>query len=125
MVDVVTAYARESVLSELLTVLMSEMFNGLRNKFIKWKEAIESKGLKVNIGQWGRMKSCDEVETARGFTYRGDRVSAGGGCEASVTARRCGWVRLKECVELLYCRRFPLKQKGAVNKSYLRPAVLY
>ena len=36
-------------------------------------------------------KLCDEVETAREFTYFGDRVSAGGGSEAAVTARtRCG-----------------------------------
>ena len=35
---------------------------------------------------------CDEVETARKFTYPGDRVSAGGGCEAAVPTRtRCGW----------------------------------
>ena len=33
----------------------------------------------------------DEVETLRQFTYLGDRVSAGGGCEDVVTARtRCG-----------------------------------
>ena len=31
------------------------------------------------------------------------RVSASGGCEAAVTARTiCGWVRFKECGELLY-----------------------
>ena len=32
-------------------------------------------------------KLCDEVETARKFTYFGDRVNASGGCEAAVTAR--------------------------------------
>ena len=31
-------------------------------------------------------KLCSEVETVREFTYLGDRVSAGGGCEAAVTA---------------------------------------
>ena len=31
-------------------------------------------------------KLCDEVETVREFSYLGDRVSAGGGCEAAVTA---------------------------------------
>ena len=32
----------------------------------------------------------DEVETVMEFTHLGDRVSAGGGCEAAVTARtRC------------------------------------
>ena len=36
-------------------------------------------------------KLCDEVKTVRVFTYLGDRVSTGGGCEAAVTARtRCG-----------------------------------
>ena len=28
----------------------------------------------------------DEVDTVREFTYLGDRVCAGGGCEAAVTA---------------------------------------
>ena len=32
------------------------------------------------------------------FTYHGDWVSAGGGCEAAVTARtRCGGAKLREC----------------------------
>ena len=43
-------------------------------------------------------KLSDEVETEMEFTYLGDRVSAGGGCEAAVTARtRCWWARLREC----------------------------
>ena len=30
-------------------------------------------------------------------------MSAGGGCEAAVTARRrCGWVKFIECVEMLH-----------------------
>ena len=33
----------------------------------------------------------DEVETLREFTYLGDRVSAGGGCEAAVTVRTRCW----------------------------------
>ena len=71
-------------------------------------------------------KLCDEVETVREFTYLGDRVSVNGGYEAAVTERtRCGWVKLRECGELLYGRRFPLKLKGAVYKSYVRPALLY
>ena len=53
--------------------------------------------------------SCDEVETVSEFTYLGNRVSAGGGCGVSVAARtRCGWVKFRECSELLYGRRFPL-----------------
>ena len=67
---------------------------------------------------------CGEVETIMEFTYSGDWVSAGGGCEAAVTARtRCGWVKYRECSELLYSRWFPLRLKGALFKSYVRPAI--
>ena len=46
------------------------------------------------------------------FTYHGDMVSAGGGCEAAVTARTiCWWIKLRECDGLLYGRRFPLRLK--------------
>ena len=52
-------------------------------------------------------KLCGEVLTVQEFTYLGDRVSAGGGCEAAVTVRtRCGWVTFRECGELLN-GRFP------------------
>ena len=72
------------------------------------------------------VKLCEEVETLCEFTYLGDRVSAGGGREAAVTVRtRCGWVQHRECGELPNGRRFPLRLKGAVNRSYARPAILY
>ena len=72
------------------------------------------------------MKLFDEVETVREFTYLGDRVSAVGGCEGAVTARtRCGWIKFRGCGELLYGRRIPLVLKGAICKSYARPAMLY
>ena len=69
---------------------------------------------------------CKEVKTVREFTHLGDRVSAGGGCEAAVTARTiCWWFGFRECDELLYCRRFPLRLKGAAYESYTRLAMLY
>ena len=55
MVDIVTEFARESVLNELLyaddLVLMSETIEGLRNKFSNLKETFETKGLKVSLGK--------------------------------------------------------------------------
>ena len=69
---------------------------------------------------------CDQVETVREFTYLGDRMSAGGGCEAPVTARtRCWWVKYGECGEFLYGMRFLLRLKGAVYGSYIMSAILY
>ena len=50
-VDVLTEFSREGALSELLYAddlfLMSDTIDGLSNKFIKWKETFESKGLKI------------------------------------------------------------------------------
>ena len=43
-----------------------------------------------------------------------------------MTARtRCGWVKLRECGELLYSRRFPLRLKEDVHMNYVRPAIMY
>ena len=59
-------------------------------------------------------KLCNKIETVREFTYLGDNVCACGGCEAAMTARRCGWVKFMECGELLYGWRFPLRLKRVV-----------
>ena len=67
MVDVVTENERNG-LSEMLYaddfVLMSEMMEGLREKFWKWKEAFESKGLKVNLGKTKKLVSGGEGEVS-------------------------------------------------------------
>ena len=55
------------------------------------------------------------METVRGYTYLGDRVSA---------RTRYGWVRLRDCDEMVYGMRFCMKLKWAVYKSYLRQAIL-
>ena len=81
-----------------------------------------------NIGEAveQEVKLCEEVETVCEFTYLGYMVCASGECEASVSTRtRCGWVKYRECDELLHGRRFPLKLKGSVYKSYIRPVILY
>ena len=52
-VDVVTENAREGLMKKLLyaddLVLMSEMIEGLKKRFLKWRSALKSKGLKVNL----------------------------------------------------------------------------
>ena len=70
-------------------------------------------------------KLCDAVETERELTYLGNRVSAGVGCEAAVTAKtRCGCVNPRDCGEFLCVRRFSLKLIGALYKRYIRFALL-
>ena len=45
---------------------MSETIDGLRNKFLKWKEAYESKGRKVNLGK----TKLDSVGIAKDGLYK-------------------------------------------------------
>ena len=66
--DVVTESVRSGLISEMLyadeLVLTSETMEGLREKFWKWKEAFESKGLKVNLGKTKMVVSGAEGEVA-------------------------------------------------------------
>ena len=71
-------------------------------------------------------KLCEEVEMVKGFCYLGDMVNGSGGCEAAVTAgARIGWVKFKECGQLLNSKRFSLKMKGMDYRSCVRSAMLY
>ena len=66
MVDVVTESVRNGLISEMLyaddLVLTSETMEGLRETFWKWKEAFDSKGLKVNLGKTKVVVSGGEGE---------------------------------------------------------------
>ena len=51
-------------------------------------------------------------------------MNASGGYEAAVTVRtRIGWVKFKECGELLSSKKFSLKMKGMVYRSCVRSAM--
>ena len=58
-------------------------------------------------------KLLDKARAVREFKYLGDRLSAAGGCDASVTDRTRGeWFMFRECGTLLY------------EKSYVSPVIL-
>ena len=38
---------------------------------------------------------------------------------------RCRWIKFRECSELLYGKKNPLKLKEVVHKSDIRPAILH
>ena len=73
----------------------------------KFSRNIKCRICEGNIGEAVEQEVmlCDEVKTVSEITYHGDWMSAGEGCETTVTARtRCGWVKLRECDEFLYGR---------------------
>ena len=66
------------------------------------------------------------METATKYSYLGDRINSGCGCEAGVTSRAAiRWAKFKECQDLLCKKKFPLKIKGTAYKSCVRSIILY
>ena len=66
-VDVITGNARESLMNEILyaddVVLMSKSLGGFERKVLKWKEAFESKELKVNLEKTKVLVNGSKEET--------------------------------------------------------------
>ena len=65
-VDVISENARERLMNEILyadgLILMSASIENLKEKFLNWKEAFKSKGLKVNIKKTEVMVSGSKGE---------------------------------------------------------------
>ena len=68
-VDAVSEHAREGLLNEILyaddLVLMSKNLEDLRERFQRWRDASESKGLRINIRKTKMMVSVAEGEVVR------------------------------------------------------------
>ena len=99
--DVVTEFTREGALSEVQhaggLVQMSETIEGFRNKFLKWKEAFESKGLKVHHGKT-KVMACDGI-TKDGISK--SKVDSCWVCSLSVKANS---VLCLQCAKLIHGR---------------------
>ena len=68
----------------------------------------------------------DQVDFVKSFRYLEDRLNASGGSKAAITARtRNGWIKFRECEELLYGKKFALKMKGRTYQSFARSAMPY
>ena len=97
--DVITKNARRGVANELLyaddLVLMSEAMQNLKERFLNWKDALESEGLKINTRKTKVMVSGSEGELFK------SKIDACGVCGRRVMANsvlciRCGnWVHGK------------------------------
>ena len=64
-----------------------------------------------------KVELYDDMETVTEFSYLGDTMNSGGGCEVAVTSRTwIGRAKFRECQDLLCGEKFPLKVKGIVYK---------
>ena len=92
-VDLISKNAREGLINEIWyvndLVLMSESMESLKKKFLKWKEAFERKGLKVNHKKTKVMVSGSTGEVLKSkvdpYAKCGKKVMAN-----SVMCTKCG-----------------------------------
>ena len=92
-VDVITENARRDVVNELLyaddLVIISEDIEDLKERFWNWKDAMESKGLKVNTRKTKLMVSGSEGKLFK------SKIDPSGVCRKrvmgdSVLCTKCG-----------------------------------
>ena len=92
-VNVFSENAREGLMNKILyaddLILMSKSIANLKKKFLKWKEAFESKGLKVSLKKTKVIASGSKGEVLKSkvnpFAKCGKRVM-----KNSVICTKCG-----------------------------------
>ena len=102
-VDVILENAREGLMNEILyaddLVLISESVENLKEKFLKWKKALESKGLNLNLKKTKVMVNGSKGEVLK------SKVDPCAKCDKRVMANsvmctKCGkWVHGR-CVKM-------------------------
>ena len=104
-VDVISENAREGLMNEILyagnLVLISESMEILKEKFLKWKEAFESKGLKVNLKKTKVMVSVSKGEVLK------SKVDPCAKCGKMVIANL---VLCTKCGKWVHCRCSKMKR---------------
>ena len=69
---------------------------------------------------------CEDEETARDFSYLGDRIYSKSGCVAAVTSRtKLGCVTFIDCQDVPCRKNNPQKIKDSVYKGSVRSAMLH
>ena len=111
-VDVISENAREGLMNEILyaddLVLMNEGIENLKEMFFKWKEAFESKGLKVNLKKTKVLVSGLKAEVLKSKIDPCAQCGKGG-MENLMKRTKCGkWVHGR-CVKIKRVTSTPTK----------------
>ena len=107
-----------------------------------WRKSLEERGMRLSRpktqfmdfnfeqNQQGNREPVkilgEELERVTHFKYLGTSMEEEGGMETEITKRvGAGWRNWKKCSGVLCDRRMPVKLKGKVYKTVIRPAMLY
>ena len=147
--DVVTEGVKRGVPWDIMyaddMVLVGETRQEVEERTEEWRVALESRGLKISRSKTVYMEMIDEdneqdrdrdvrnitldgqpMNKVRDFRYLGSSIAEDGGEEVEVTRRiQAGWKNWRDVSGVLCDRRMPIKLKGKVYKTIVRPAMTY
>jgi hypothetical protein len=120
-------------------VLCSRDQADLQEKLQKWKDCLQHHGLKINIAKTEYMATgldTDDNSTihldgtpitrVESFKYLGSVLGEDGNIDVDVKARMaCGWLKWRECSGVLCDKKMPLRLKGKIYRTVVRPALMY
>ena len=145
-IDVITEDLEEETPWAMLfaddLVLCAEDRDTLEKRLEKWREVMESAGLKLSrlkteylppVGEFGdiTMKEYNSSERAKlpkceQFKYLGTTIQQDGGCQKEVKLRISkAWNKWRELTGVLCDRKMPSKLKTLIYKTAIRPALIY
>ena len=141
--DAVSEMVRRDVPWDMLyaddLIVAEDSSNSLQLRFGQWQRALETKGLKINSNKTETMV-CSGVEESisivdnkgnllkqvETFRYLGSVLNAKGGCEEEVRQRiKSAWMKWKDLSGVLCDKKMPVRIKGKVYKTVIRPVLLY
>ncbi|CAG5009407.1 unnamed protein product [Parnassius apollo] len=102
-----------------------------------WREALENGGLKLNVAKTEYMVcnntdltslriGDDTVERTDNFRYLGSVLDASGDIDRDIKARiSAAWAKWREVTVVICDPKMPVKLKGQVYKTIIRPVLTY
>ena len=146
LMDVLTEMVRkeapESMLFADVIVLCGDKDVDMTEYLESWRKALEERGIRVSRlktqfmdfsfeqnAQGNRPQVNilgEEVEMVTHLKYLGTSIAEKGGMETAIAKRvGAGWMNWKKCSGVLCDKRMPVKLKGTVYRTVVRPAMLY
>ena len=144
--DVLTQDVRKDVPGSMMfaddIVLCGDGETDMTEYLETWRKALEERGMRIsrpktqfmdfNFGQDNDQERepvkilGEELQRVHHFKYLGSSVEETGGMATEITQRvSAAWRNWKRCSGVLCDRRMPVKLKGKVYKTVVRPALLY
>ena len=141
--DVLTDYVRENPPWCLLyaddVVLMANSRTELQEKLEAWREALETRGMKISRSKTEYMSTdLDEdqeltiqldgssLNRVTNFKYLGSITQSSGDLDREIGHRiQSGWNNWRRITGVVCDKRVPVKLKGKIHKAVVRPAMMY